>query len=187
MRTGILAIAVVVLGACGGGTGTSGLQDVGGLPPQDFVPIPGEIGGDPAGGGGSSGHPLQGGVLAIFQQGNERFAVWVTNTEAADALFDIANNHAPFNVIAGPIRTGAGKGDHNAPWSWHLDPAAISVNKPTSQHVRYSGSPSQVEANVATLVAGGKHKVTGSGDALLVLFADFRGDVPTAGEIPVPR
>ncbi len=116
---------------------------------------------------------LQGGVLVTLIDAGETFHVWVTHADSAQRLADIAKGSLSFTNITGRLRSGAGAGQHNKPWGWHLDPASILVNIHTFAPV-YSGTPSQVEADLTQLLAKNSDKMT-SGAASLVSVEDKRG------------
>ncbi len=180
-----LTLALGTLAACGGGAGSNDTE---------APAAPGNVGGGPpAGGGGTpagtpppTGQRITSGVVATFIQAGEQFTVWITNPVEAQLMWDIANHRANFTSVSGTIATGSGFATHNAPWTWHLDPASVRLNRPVNQFVRFPGLPSQVEANVAGLVAMGKVKQAGNGDTRLFFTVDLRGDVPTSGEPPSP-
>jgi hypothetical protein len=90
---------------------------------------------------------LQGGVLATFDVAGETFRVWVTNPVTIDQLFALEAGDSTASIPNGRILSGAGAGDHNAPWSWHLDPEAIEMADFTMELC--DGEPSYVEANLA--------------------------------------
>ncbi len=92
------------------------------------------------------GDELSGGVLATFDVQGEVFQVWVTNAGTIGQLFDLADGLSVANIPIGPLLAGPGRGDHNAPWSWHLDPAETSMAEATIELC--SGLPSFVEADL---------------------------------------
>jgi hypothetical protein len=65
---------------------------------------------------------LTGGVLATFSVQDERFRVWVTNTDTIRQLQALEAGNSEAKIPDGKLLAGPGKGDHNAPWKWHLDP-----------------------------------------------------------------
>jgi hypothetical protein len=93
-------------------------------------------------------HPLQGGVLAEFNVGDERFAVWVTNPETIQELADVRDGLSQATIPNGRIHRGPGQGDHNAQfsWSWHLDPEDIHMAEVTIELC--DGAPHFVEEEV---------------------------------------
>jgi len=151
---------LLVVAACGGTGADAGAATVGGAPTS---PGP-ETGETPQ---------LTGGVLATIGDGGESFRVWVTNPAAAQLLVDAWNGAAPFEMITGPLRRGAGDAAHNAPWSWHLDPEQVQVNVHLFRAV-YAGPPSQVEANLESLLAAGEDKMTIRDQAVLQDVRDQR-------------
>ncbi len=92
------------------------------------------------------GDELSGGVLATFDVEGELFRVWVTNAGTVAQLFDLQDGLSAANIPIGPLLAGPGRGDHNAPWSWHLDPAETSMAEVTIELC--SGLPSFVEADL---------------------------------------
>jgi hypothetical protein len=83
-------------------------------------------------GGSACGSPLlpgrlEGGVLATFEVGSERFKVFVTNSATIDQLFELKNGTSLANIPNARIQRGSGQGRHNAPYSWHLDPQEIEM------------------------------------------------------------
>ena len=71
--------------------------------------------------------PLAGGVVAEFDVTGERFKVWVTNAETIQQLFALQAGESTASIPNGELLTGPGQGDHNLPWSWHLDPEEIAM------------------------------------------------------------
>ena len=94
----------------------------------------------------SDENDLEGGVLATFRVEGELFHVWLTNTQAIQQVLDLKNGTSEANIPNGPLVAGPGAGDHNAPWSWHLDPAQTTLAEVTIEVC--SGTPSYLEANV---------------------------------------
>jgi hypothetical protein len=117
----ILAILLVSTAACSGAGGATAT---------------------PAGGGA-----LEGGVLATFDVTGETFTVWVTNPAAIEQLLALERGDSTANIPNGRLLRGAGESDHNAPWSWHLDPEDIEMAEITIELC--DGAPSYVEDNVA--------------------------------------
>jgi hypothetical protein len=89
---------------------------------------------------------LEGGVLATFDVGDERFRAWVTSTATIEQLFALREGTSQANIPIGPVRRGSGEDGHNAPWSWHLDPAETSMAEATIELC--DGLPSFVEENL---------------------------------------
>lgn len=89
---------------------------------------------------------LEGGVLASFDVGDESFSVWVTNEETIDQLLALEEGESDETIPSGWIRRGPGQGDHNEPWSWHLDPEDISMAEVTIEFC--DGTPSYLEENL---------------------------------------
>lgn len=93
-------------------------------------------------------HPLQGGVLAEFNVGDERFGVWVTNPETIQELRDVQEGLSQATIPNGRVRRGPGQGEHNAlfSWSWHLDPEDIHMAEATMELC--DGAPHFVEEEI---------------------------------------
>jgi hypothetical protein len=89
---------------------------------------------------------LSGGVLATFTVSGETFKVWVTNPVAIDQLLAVQAGESAASIPNGRILAGPGAGDHNAPWSWHLDPEDIEMAEFTMELC--DGAPNYVEDNV---------------------------------------
>ncbi len=92
------------------------------------------------------GDELSGGVLATFDVQGEVFHVRVTNAGTIAQLLDLRDGLSVANIPIGPLLAGPGRGDHNSPWSWHLDPAETSMAELTIEVC--SGLPSFVEADL---------------------------------------
>jgi len=159
-------VSLLLAASCGVAVPTAGSP--GGDPPA--TPTPGG-GNDPDPGGGAS--TLKGGVLVTLVDRGEQFRIWVTEPAAAKTLVDISSGSVAFTNITGPLRAGSGAGQHNSPWSWHIDPARVLVNIQTFAPV-YSEKPSVVEADLAVLLAAGSDKMTSIDGGSLVTVRDYR-------------
>lgn len=106
------------------------------------------------GGGTSPDGPPSGGVLATFAVGAETFRVFVTNETTIQQLFDLRDGLSEANIPSGALRTGPGEGDHNLPWSWHLDAEDIEMAELAIEAC--DGSPSIVENDLAGYLALGR-------------------------------
>ena len=91
-------------------------------------------------------HPLAGGVLATFDVTGQQFKVWVTNEETIEDLEALQSGESTANIPNGLVQTGPGQGDHNAPYSWHMDPENISMAETTIELC--DGSPDYIEENL---------------------------------------
>ena len=106
--------------------------------------------------GGSPSEPsppggdLRGGVLATFAVGSEQFKVWMTDPASIDRVLALRAGGSGGSIPNGRIRRGSGQGHHNAPFSWHLDPADIEIVDLAIEVC--DGRPSHVEANVDEFV-----------------------------------
>lgn len=100
-----------------------------------------------AGCGTSSTGPedgLEGGVLATFRVSGEEFRAWVTNEATIQQIFDLESGESAANIPNGALLEGPGPADHNAPWSWHLDPEDIEMAELSVEVC--DGRPSLVES-----------------------------------------
>jgi hypothetical protein len=93
----------------------------------------------------SPAEPLRGGVVATFAVGNESFRVWIRNERTIEQVFELQRGTSTAGIPNGKLRTGAGRGDHNAPFSWHLDPDEIEMAGATIEVC--DGAPSYIEAH----------------------------------------
>jgi len=119
-----LVACCLFAGACGGASTSGGDPGHGTftfpkdpvLPPPDGQPGPG--GEDP-----TPAPELVGGVLVTVDTGGEIWHWWVRDPVTADYL-ERAWNGTYSGSFSGTLRAGPGAADHNAPWSWHVDPDA---------------------------------------------------------------
>jgi hypothetical protein len=88
---------------------------------------------------------LKGGVLATFEVQGEQFKVWIKNSEAIESVYALQAGTSTANIPNGRLRTGAGKGNHNAPWLWHLDPNDIEFADATAEVC--DATPTHVQRN----------------------------------------
>lgn len=100
-------------------------------------------GGDPS---GPKDGPLAGGVLATFQVSGEEFRVWTDDDTTIGDLLALAAGESQANIPNGRLAPGPGRGDHNEPWSWHMEPGDISMAELTVEVC--DGRPSFVEENL---------------------------------------
>ena len=92
---------------------------------------------------------LAGGVLVSAVAIDESYRVWLTNATGIAQVYDLAWGRPPLQrggLFNGLLRSGPGKGEHNAPWSWHLEPSATGVAEGVIEAC--TGRPSFVEQNV---------------------------------------
>ncbi|NIP59053.1 MAG: hypothetical protein GWM92_08530 [Gemmatimonadetes bacterium] len=89
---------------------------------------------------------LEGGVLATFDVLDEVFRVWTDDGEAIDQLFALRSGTSPATIPTGRLLPGPGRGDHNEPWSWHLDPDDFEIVELTIELC--DGRPSSVEESL---------------------------------------
>ena len=122
MRSGFTAILLAfTVGACGGPSS----------------PTPGD--------------PLSGGVVATFTVGSEMFRVWIRNSETIHQVLELHRGTSTASIPTGRLRVGAGHGNHNAPFSWHLDPDEIEMADATIEVC--DGAPSYIEAHRDEFIA----------------------------------
>lgn len=122
--------------------------------------------GDPVG----PGDGLDGGVLATFDVEGEQFRIWVRNEATIAQLLALRDGESSATIPNGPLRAGSGRSDHNAPWSWHLDPDLTSMAELTIEVC--SGLPSFVEQNLTEWLGNVRQYCPWS--AQLVGLEDFR-------------
>lgn len=122
-RTAVLALLVAATFACGGRS-----------PSQPTPPANG----------------LRGGVLATFAVGTEQFKIWITNPTTISRVLILHAGGSGGSIPNGRIHRGSGQAQHNAPYSWHLDPADIELVDLAIEVC--DGRPSYVEANVGEYV-----------------------------------
>lgn len=87
---------------------------------------------------------LTDGVLATFRVSGEDFRVWVTEPQAIQQIFDLRDGTSSANIPNGAIHAGPGPADHNAPWTWHMDPEDIEMAESTVEVC--DGRPSLVDS-----------------------------------------
>jgi len=173
-------LAALLLGSCGG-TDPAPLDLTQHPPtgqPGDTVPAPPAPSPTPTPSPSPSPGDLAGGVLATFrmtgtgsdgQSFDETFRVWVTNPTAIGDLFALQAGTSTRSMPNGKLLTGPGRGDHNLPWSWHLDPNDIQLGDIAIEAC--DGRPSIVEAFLAGYLAVGRFCPSG---ATLESLDDFR-------------
>jgi hypothetical protein len=91
-------------------------------------------------------HPLAGGILATFDVVGEEFRAWVTNPGAIEQILALQAGERQASIPNGRILRGPGRADHNAPWTWHLDPEQIAMAEFTVEVC--DGTPSFVESEI---------------------------------------
>lgn len=89
---------------------------------------------------------LAGGVLATFEVSGDEFRVWTDDTETIEQLLALEAGESQANIPNGRLVEGPGRGDHNAPWSWHLDPDEVAMAEVTVEVC--DGRPSFVEEDL---------------------------------------
>lgn len=92
------------------------------------------------------GNGLEGGVLATFAVEGETFRVWTDNALAIADLRALEAGIGHATIPNARLLRGPGRGDHNAPYSWHMDPSDLEMAELTIEVC--SALPSHVEANV---------------------------------------
>jgi hypothetical protein len=95
----------------------------------------------------SSNASYKGGILATFEVDGEEFHVWITNSDTIRELSHTQVGSPMKSTLYGPILDGSGKNNHNAPYTWHLDPEKTKLVQmsPSSCNAK----PEQVEENRA--------------------------------------
>ena len=178
----LLLMAALVLTACGGSSAGSGAGlDYGNYPVPDG---PGDVppGSPPDDGPGGPPPPdLVGGVLVTIETLGERWRWWVTNPDSAQALYEVWTGARSLGWFGGPLRDGQGAGNHNAPWSWHVDPQRNAVDVSGLLLPEMSRTPSQCESRLSYWLSIGAHFIPA--DGTIVELYDRR----LVSEPPVPR
>lgn len=100
------------------------------------------------GDGGPTAPPeeLEGGVLATFRVQSETFRVWTDRPAAIEDLMALEDGESSATIPNAPLRRGPGRGDHNEPWSWHMDPDGLELAGATAEYC--DGRPSFVESEL---------------------------------------
>lgn len=93
---------------------------------------------------------LHGGVRAIFAVAGEEFRTWITNAQTIDDLLELKDGNSDATIPSGRIQRGPGEGNHNWPYSWHLDPDDTEMAELTMELC--DALPSYVEENVDEFV-----------------------------------
>ena len=176
----LLLGSALALTACGGGAaGEAGALAYGTHPVPDDGPRDLPPGTPPDEGGGEQEWPgLVNGVLVTIDTAGERWRWWVTNPETAQALEQVWNGNGTLGWFGGPLRAGPGEEDHNAPWSWHVDPqqnVADVIGLLAPEMARY---PSDCESRLSYWLSRNAHFIPM--DATIVEFLDrrFRSELP---------
>lgn len=112
---------------------------------------------------------LAGGVLATFDVVGEQFKVWVTNPETIQQILALQRGEVQGFPIGAVLR-GPGAANHNAPWSWHLDPAQTGITEASIELC--DGTPSYLEEHLAEWIETVKSYCPWS--ARLVDVKDYR-------------
>lgn len=86
---------------------------------------------------------LKDGALATFQVKGEVFRIWTNDAHTMEQLKNLTNREPVPGIPAGPVSSGAGFWDFNAPWSWHFDPATLVIADTGEEEC--DGTPSDVE------------------------------------------
>jgi hypothetical protein len=89
-------------------------------------------------------------VLAAFAVGTEQFKIWITNPATISRVLTLHAGGSGGSIPNGRIHRGSGQAQHNAPYSWYLDPADIEIVDLAIEVC--DGRPSYVEANVGEYV-----------------------------------
>ena len=114
--------------------------------------------------------PLKGGIVASFEVAGEQFRAWITNPTTIQQVLALRPGQSREPFPNGRLRTGSGAADHNAPYSWHLDPDDTQMVEVTIELC--DGRPSYVEQNRDAFIREvGRYCPWG---ATLVAVADHR-------------
>lgn len=105
---------------------------------------------DDSNGNGNGDDPLTGGILATFAVNDDEFTAWVTKEQTIEDILALEAGESQANIPNGVILRGPGEDDHNAPWSWHLDPEDIEMAEATIEVC--DGALDYVEDNVDEFV-----------------------------------
>ena len=89
--------------------------------------------------------PVGGGIVATFSVGTETFRVWIRSADAIGQVLALQRGPSTASIPNGRLRAGAGRGNHNSPFSWHLDPDDIQMAGATIELC--DGAPSYIEAH----------------------------------------
>ena len=92
------------------------------------------------------GDPLVGGVLVTFDVESEQFNIWITNETTIQQVLDLRDGKSNATIPNGALRRSSGKGNHNEPWSWHIDSEDIAMAETTIEVC--SGIPSFIENDI---------------------------------------
>lgn len=90
---------------------------------------------------------LKGGVIATFEVQQSTFRLFSTDPDTISDLYKLLDNQSQAGIPNGPLLPGPGPGLHNAPWSWHLDPAATTMAEFTIEVC--DGTPEFVEKELS--------------------------------------
>lgn len=93
---------------------------------------------------------LDSGMLATFRVQSDTFRVWTTRAETMQQLEALEAGESDASIPNGVLRRGAGRGEFNAPWSWHMDPEAVTMAESTFEVC--DGRPSFVESSLDTWI-----------------------------------
>jgi hypothetical protein len=89
---------------------------------------------------------LAGGIVATFRDNSEEFRIWVTAPSTIDQLLALEVGQSHATIPSGRVVRGAGQADHNAPWSWHVDPEDVVMAEVTIELC--DGAPSYLEQHL---------------------------------------
>jgi hypothetical protein len=93
---------------------------------------------------------LKDGILVTFDVVGERFKVWITNPDTIKQVKDLRAGKSNANIPNGRVHRGSGEDNHNAPYSWHLDPQEIAMAEVAIEVC--DARPSYVEAHIDEFV-----------------------------------
>lgn len=102
--------------------------------------------------GGAAAQGRTAGLLATFDVNGERFKLWAVKPETIRQLRQLQRGEltdpVPFPV--GRVTRGAGFRQHNAPYSWHLDPITVALAEASIELC--DATPGYVEDNLDEFV-----------------------------------
>jgi hypothetical protein len=91
-----------------------------------------------------AGPDLKGGVLATFDVQDERFSIFITNSQTIDQVIALSNGQSNVTIPSGRVLKG--RVDYNLPWGWHIDSQDITMANATVELC--DGLPSYLEAHL---------------------------------------
>jgi len=87
---------------------------------------------------------LEGGVLATFDVGGERYSIFITNQQTIEQVYALSRGQSQAAIPSGRVLRG--QVSYNKPWHWHIDSQDVAMAEVTIELC--DGSPSMVEQNI---------------------------------------